>query len=128
MSRNPAQRYADMGELAEDLRAYLEGRVVQAHQIGAWAEVRKWVQRNKAMAGTLALFLLVVIGGLSRFSFVKSAYASELLTKNEGLRTAQLLESEAREKAEAVQEFLQTMLASVRPAEGHMADESLPTR
>ncbi|MGK0217017.1 MAG: tetratricopeptide (TPR) repeat protein [Planctomycetota bacterium] len=127
MSRNPAQRYADMGELAEDLRAYLEGRVVQAHQIGAWAEVRKWVQRNKAMAGTLALFLLVTIGGLTGFSFVKTAYASDLLTKNEDLQAAQHLETEAREKAEAVQDFLQTMLASVRPGEGHMADVTVRT-
>lgn len=127
MARNPEQRYADMGELAEDLRAYLEGRVVQAHQIGAWAEVRKWVQRNKAMASTLALFLLVTIGALSRFSFVKSIYASELLTKNGDLQFAQSLETAAREKSEVVQKFLTDMLSAARPEEGHMADVSVRT-
>jgi len=35
MAREPEQRYADMGALAEDLRAYLENRVVKAYRRGA---------------------------------------------------------------------------------------------
>lgn len=41
MARDPHDRYADMGELSEDLRAYLENRVVQAYQTGAVAELKK---------------------------------------------------------------------------------------
>ena len=52
MARNPRARYADMLELAEDLRAFLEHRVVQAYETGALAELRKWVRRNRRLAGT----------------------------------------------------------------------------
>jgi len=61
MARNLVDRYADMQELADDLRAFLEGRVVSAYETGAIAEFRKWVRRNKGMAGSLALFLLAVV-------------------------------------------------------------------
>ncbi|MEY2749810.1 MAG: hypothetical protein RLZZ168_1826, partial [Cyanobacteriota bacterium] len=47
---DPEQRYAGMAELAEDLRAWLEGRVVKAHEVGTWAETRKWVRRNQGLA------------------------------------------------------------------------------
>ena len=60
MARPIPERYPDMTALARDLRAYLEGRVVTAHETGAWAELRKWVQRNRALAATAAAALLVV--------------------------------------------------------------------
>ncbi len=52
MARDPDSRYADVLELAEDLRAFLEGRVVRAYQTGALAELRKWVRRNRALASS----------------------------------------------------------------------------
>ena len=61
MAREPAARYADVLELAEDLRAYIEGRVVRAHRTGAVVELRKWVVRNKPLAAAL----LLLAGGLS---------------------------------------------------------------
>lgn len=66
MRRDPAERYADMVELSEDLRAYLEGRVVRAYESGRYAELRKWVGRNRALSGALLMALLVaVVGALS---------------------------------------------------------------
>jgi len=63
MGREPAERYADMGELADDLRAYLEGRVVRAWRTGAWVEFKKWVQRNRALAGAwLAAGAVALVG------------------------------------------------------------------
>ncbi|MEY2746826.1 MAG: hypothetical protein RL112_1868 [Planctomycetota bacterium] len=59
MQRDPARRYASMAALADDLRAYLEGRVVAAHESGAWAEAKTWVRRNKALAGALCALLVV---------------------------------------------------------------------
>jgi dsDNA-binding SOS-regulon protein len=53
MARNTADRYSGMVDLAEDLRAYLEGRVVRAYERGLFAEVRKWILRNRALAGTI---------------------------------------------------------------------------
>jgi serine/threonine protein kinase/formylglycine-generating enzyme required for sulfatase activity len=60
MARDLAQRYATMEALAEDLRAFLENRVVQAHRSGPWIELRKWVVRNRGIAAALATLVLVV--------------------------------------------------------------------
>jgi formylglycine-generating enzyme required for sulfatase activity len=63
MARESSARYADMGALAADLRAFLEGRVVRAHAHGTWAELRKWCGRNRALAAALAV--IVLLGGLA---------------------------------------------------------------
>ena len=65
MAREPEQRYADTGALGEDLRAYLENRVVKAHRRGAWVELRKWVQRNRALALAWSAAGLVALLGLA---------------------------------------------------------------
>jgi formylglycine-generating enzyme required for sulfatase activity/serine/threonine protein kinase len=65
MAREPADRYPDMSALAEDLRAWLEGRVVTAYETGAVAELRKWVGRNRPLAGALAAGVLALAGGLT---------------------------------------------------------------
>ena len=64
MDRDRSKRYADMGALAEDLSAFIEGRVVHAYETGAWAESRKWVRRNRSLAAALALVLVLLAGGL----------------------------------------------------------------
>ncbi|MCP3915136.1 MAG: SUMF1/EgtB/PvdO family nonheme iron enzyme [bacterium] len=68
MHRDPRERYADMREMAADLRAYLENRVVQAHRTGAWVETKKWIARNKRVAGLA--FALATIVPVSLVSYV----------------------------------------------------------
>lgn len=61
MARERAARSPSALELTADLQAYLEGRVVQAHQTRVLVEVNKWVMRNKALvlaSGVVALSLL----------------------------------------------------------------------
>ena len=60
MAQEIGDRYPDMMALARDLRAYLETRVVAAYETGAWAELKKWVARNKALAITSAAAVVVV--------------------------------------------------------------------
>ncbi len=64
MSREAADRYADTLALAEDLRAYLEHRVVGAYETGTWAETKKWIERNKPLAAALAAGVLALATGL----------------------------------------------------------------
>ncbi|MBK7878792.1 MAG: SUMF1/EgtB/PvdO family nonheme iron enzyme [Planctomycetes bacterium] len=68
MAREAPERYATTLELAEDLRAYLEHRVVRAHRTGAWAELRKWVERNRGTAIAVAALVLATIGGAFLFA------------------------------------------------------------
>ncbi len=61
MARDLDQRYASAAELAEDLRAYLERRVVRAYRTGAWAEAKAWIKRNRRFAIALAVATAALI-------------------------------------------------------------------
>ena len=65
MAREIGERYGDMGEMADDLRAYLEQRVVRAYRTGALAELTKWVARNRVIAITVAAALVVGFASLA---------------------------------------------------------------
>jgi len=72
MARGLKDRYRDMQGLADDLRAFLEGRVVQAFETGAVAELKKWVTRNKGLAAALLTVIFLAIGGLAAVVYVEA--------------------------------------------------------
>lgn len=82
MSREKQDRYVGMSEMADDLRAYLEGRVVHAYETGAIAEFRKWVRRNKALATTLLASIVLITTGSLVASLILADKNKELGTKN----------------------------------------------
>lgn len=90
MARRKEDRYRTAADLAADLRAYLGGRVVHAYRTGAFAELNKWVARNKGVAASLAalFFVVVLAGGI--FSFQQSARAADAERAN--LTKRQLLD------------------------------------
>jgi formylglycine-generating enzyme required for sulfatase activity len=109
MARDPGQRYQDTLALAEDLRCYLEGRVVKAHETGAIAELKKWVRRNKGMAVTSAAAIAALICGLATSSslYVRAADNAEHADRNAALakseqERANLLAAAATRRAEEV--------------------------
>ena len=61
MQRDADRRYSAMDEMARDLRAFLERRVVAAHASGWRARASKWVARNRALSAVCALGL---VGGV----------------------------------------------------------------
>jgi len=63
MARAPVDRYPGMVELADDLRAFLEVRTVSAYATGPFAELRKWVARNRLLSGVAAAFALALVAG-----------------------------------------------------------------
>jgi serine/threonine protein kinase/tetratricopeptide (TPR) repeat protein len=107
MAREISERYPTTLALAEDLRAYLEGRVVAAYETGTWAETRKWVQRNKSLAAALAgVVLAVALGAL--------AFAMEA---DHALEAAARAERNA-DRAKRVSDFVQKTLVSSDPNYG----------
>jgi len=110
MAREPDERYVDMQALAKDLRAYLERRVVEAYETGAWAEIRKWVARNKGIAlASAAAILAVLVGGV--VSWLSYLRAEENATLAETRRQQAVASAEeatrneilAREREEAAE-------------------------
>ena len=94
MAREPAGRYATMQELADDLRAYLEGRVVHAYETGAFAELRKWVVRNRQLALTSMAAVLLIVAGTTTAALV-------LADKNRELKQATALAVRNEQRAVA---------------------------
>ncbi len=90
MARQSGSRYSTTLELAVDLRAYLEGRVVAAYETGAWAETKKWVARNKPLAGSLAAVVLAIVAGVVAFAIkADQATRAAKLATDEALRADQ---------------------------------------
>ncbi len=104
MQRAPDARYADAQAVASELQAYLEGRVVQAHQTGAWAEASKWIKRNRALAASLVTVVVVSLVGLVAFA-VKATVAKQ--NEAEAIR--------AKEREMRVTELLQNTLTGFDP-------------
>ncbi len=71
MARDPGNRYESAHDLGEDLRAFLEDRVVRAHRTGAVAELSKWVQRNRLAAAAAALAAFSLVAGLGTSVWLK---------------------------------------------------------
>jgi WD40 repeat protein/serine/threonine protein kinase/Tfp pilus assembly protein PilF len=91
MARSIGERYQRMQDLAEDLQAFLDVRVVRAYRTDPWAEFRKWVARNRALAATISAALVMVLAGLAFF-----------ITWQEGAREE--IASERDVKARALEE------------------------
>jgi len=133
------RRYPSMREMAVDLQAFLEGRVVQAHRTGAVAEFRKWVGRNRGEAIAIAASIVILLGAAMGFALQQSRHALEtsrqnkelsrlneaVLAEKRGADAARSNEERARREAERTAELLQRQLDERLIAERIAARESL---
>lgn len=67
MAREPHDRYADMREMARDLRAFLELRVVSAYATSSLRRLAKWVRRNRGLSLGCVGALLASVAALGAF-------------------------------------------------------------
>lgn len=93
--KDPAQRYASVDALADDLRAFLDARPVAARGSGAWYVARRWIARHRfglALAATVAAVLL----GSATYTLTQRARALE--REREA--------ADERRRAQAIAEFM----------------------
>jgi formylglycine-generating enzyme required for sulfatase activity/predicted Ser/Thr protein kinase len=64
LEKEPAARYADAGELADDLTAWLEHRAVRARPPGSAQKLAKWVKRHRGLAAGLGAAFGALTTGL----------------------------------------------------------------
>ncbi|HEV3256892.1 MAG TPA: protein kinase, partial [Gemmataceae bacterium] len=103
LEKEPGRRYPSAEALADDLRAFLEGKPITARRLGAAARALKWSRRNPALAGLLAVSaaaLLALVGGVFAFALYQGrvARAERLLREQaqDAARLATLREEVAR--------------------------------
>jgi len=70
MARDPSARYASMSALADDLRAYLEGRVVRAHRTGPLVEIVKWGRRHRLAVAALLALVTTLLASTGTFAYL----------------------------------------------------------
>jgi len=63
LERDPAQRYQDTAQLAEDLHAILELRPIRARRPSRWQELRRSLRRHPAAALAALFGVSLLIGG-----------------------------------------------------------------
>ncbi|MEZ6036312.1 MAG: serine/threonine-protein kinase [Planctomycetota bacterium] len=119
MAHDRDARYPTMLALADDLRAFLENRVVGAFETGAWAEARKWIGRNQALAVSLLAAVLLLIGGLATsLTFAQQARSEAQRAEEQRLSAVANAAEAVRQQrvAAAVNAFLNDdLLAAVAP-------------
>src|SRR5439155_20088212 len=62
-ARDPAHRYQTPGELADDLRRFLDDRPVRARRAGPLERAWRWAWRNPTIAGFAAAVFLIMGAG-----------------------------------------------------------------
>jgi hypothetical protein len=65
IAKSPSDRYSSAGELAADLRRFLDGRTILARRPSLVDRARKWLLRHPSYVGAAVLLLVFGVVGLS---------------------------------------------------------------
>lgn len=97
LEKQPEQRYASAGDVAEDLRRFEEGNPLQARPVGWAGRGMRWCRRQPALAGLAAALLVAALGGTagvvsqwSRAERKAEAEAEQRILAQAGERAARL--------------------------------------
>jgi tetratricopeptide (TPR) repeat protein len=78
MDRERARRYVTAGDLARDLANGLARRPIEARRPGPMVHALRWVQRNRALAASLLLGLVLATGVPIALYFQQHHYSAKL--------------------------------------------------
>ena len=113
LSKDPALRYADGTELAEELDRYLRGEPILARPLSAPARLARWVKRNPLYASLIGGIILALSLGVA-----VSSYWAVVANQN-----AQLAIQSSKEKALTQLQSLKTATAGgLLPTLGFLKD------
>ncbi len=104
MRKEPDQRYHTVTELSDDIQAYLDGRPVRAHGSSRGYRMRKFATRHRTAMTFGALAIISILAGTA--ATARASWRAQ----QEATRAV----AEAQ-KASAINQFLQQMLASADP-------------
>ncbi len=79
IARDPAHRYQSAGDLARDLRCFLEDRPIWARRASAVEKVWRWSRRNRIVAalGASTLALVVLVAIVASVGYVRTKQANK---------------------------------------------------
>lgn len=116
MAKEPSRRYPTAAELADDLRAYLDGRAIQARPIGRVEKMGRWCRRNPALAGVTALAAVALLA----VTAVSVAYAVSQARSRSELQGAYNRLDQEQEETKAARAGLQVALGESQRLSGEL--------
>ncbi len=120
LEKDKDRRYQTAGELAADIRRYLDDEPIEARPASAIYQFRKFTKRNKALVGGVVAAFVMLALGVSGTSFglmqalQQKTLAQELLFEADKART--IAHSEAN-KSSAIIELLREVIIAASPGE-----------
>jgi WD40 repeat protein/tRNA A-37 threonylcarbamoyl transferase component Bud32 len=108
MAKEPGRRYAAAGELAADVRRFLDGRPILARPVGRVGRAARWARRHPVVAGLsastvlgLALALAATTIGYWRVSEALRRETLALRAESAARRDADIQREQARQSSRA---------------------------
>lgn len=111
LNRDKSRRYQSAGDLADDIRRYLQDEPILARPPSSIYQLTKFAKRHKPLVGASLVVMLTVAVGVVGIAWQGLAAQRERKKAEAAL-----------EKAEAVTAFLTTMLSSADPGGLHGRD------
>jgi serine/threonine protein kinase/tetratricopeptide (TPR) repeat protein len=130
LQKEPHRRYATAGELAADLRRFLNDEVIHARAAGPVERMTRWCRRHPAVTGLLALVFLLLTTGVtisSTFAFKAQQRAEQLaVEKDKAARNLQRARTIIREYLTDVDEDPQLAQSLSIPLKQKLLSRAMP--
>lgn len=110
LSKNPAERYSSAGELAEDLRRFLQERPILARRPTPIDYAKKWLRRHPSFVIASAIVLIAGIVGMGITTGIVTQ--QQKLTQHQQKLTHQALIRESQRAREAEERFKMALRAA----------------
>lgn len=123
-AKSPADRYATAGQLAADLRRYLDDRPIHARRPTVLEHVRKWMRRHPGIVGG-SLFLLAC--GMIGLSVTTAIVSREHAATKDALREAEERLAMARDAADEMIRLAEEEVLAEGPFEERLRKQLLGT-
>ncbi|MBN1282727.1 MAG: protein kinase [Proteobacteria bacterium] len=125
MAKERAERFADATELARELRAYRDGRLVSVYAYSAGELLRRFVSRNRAaIMAAAAVVAAIVAGAAFSLNFAVEAHRARQKAVGALVEVTNLSESSmelAREKSELVYRYFERLEDNMNGAASRLA-------
>jgi Leucine-rich repeat (LRR) protein/tetratricopeptide (TPR) repeat protein len=115
LSKEPEKRYTSAGDMATDLRRWLNGEPVLARPVSSTERFARWCKRNPRVAGLSAVVFLMAVG----IAIVSTVSAMRLSVANEKIATERDAKDAAirKQRQDALDSSEALAMQAVRAAE-----------
>jgi hypothetical protein len=121
LQKSPARRYLTAGDLADDLRAWMDGRTIAARPAPGWERLLRQVKRRPWEAATVAasaLLVVLLVGGLVAWDRREARQEADNQRKRESDEAERRMQAAAEKAAQDLLDAQKKAAAKIRARGG----------